>query len=155
MSAAATRSAVTANMQYCTFELDDNFLGIEVDRVQEILRYQRMTEVPLASSVISGLINLRGRIMTAIDLRRRIGLTPLDEERRPINVVIRREEEYVSLLVDRIGDVMRPPVEQFEPPPDNTDPRFLPLLRGVFKLEDRLLLILDTEKILDLDGYTS
>ena len=80
--------------QYCTFYLGRDFFGISVERVQEILRYQEMTEVPLSAPVIRGLINLRGQIMTAVDLRERVGLPPREDGRRPINVVIRRKGAY-------------------------------------------------------------
>lgn len=136
--------------QYCTFYLDGSFFGVEVGRVQEILRHQEMTPVPLAEGHIEGLINLRGQIMTAVDLRTRVALPPRGADAQPINVVIRRGEDPVSLLVDEIGDVIRPGHELFEEAPDNTDPRFRELLRGVYKLEDRLLLVLDVDRVLQM-----
>ena len=142
---------MSTDTQYCTFYLDDNFFGIEVDRVQEILRFQEMTEVPLSAPVIRGLINLRGQIMTAVDLRERVRLAPL-QDRRPINVVIRRKEGGVSLLVDEIGDVITPSDELFEAPPENVQPRIRELLKGVYKLDGRLLQILDTDKLMEFEG---
>src|SRR5438874_826198 len=91
--------------QYCTFYVDGHYFGLEVLNVQEIIRYQEMTRVPLAPSVVRGLINLRGQIVTAIDLRRRLGLTERPADQSPMNVVIRTDDEAVSLLVDEIGDV--------------------------------------------------
>src|SRR3569832_2681021 len=95
----------TAN-QYSTFYLDGLFFGIEVEKVQEVIRYQEMTRVPLASSVVQGLINLRGQIVTAIDLRRRLDLKPRPDGELPMNVVVRSDDGAVSLLVDEIGDVL-------------------------------------------------
>ena len=146
---------MSTETQFCTFYLDDGFFGINVDRVQEILRYQDMTEVPLSEPVIRGLINLRGQIMTAVDLRERIGLAPREDGKRPINVVIRRKEGGVSLLVDSIGDVMSPPEDLAEAPPENVNPRVRTLLQGVYKLDGRLLQILDPDKLLDFAGASA
>lgn len=143
---------MSGQKQYCTFFLDGAFFGIEVGEVQEILRYQEMTQVPLAAPVIRGLINLRGQIMTAIDLRERVQLPPLPEGRRPINVVIRRREGCVSLLVDEIGDVITPDENAFEATPENVRAQIREMLRGVYKLEGRLLQILDPQKLMDFEG---
>lgn len=136
--------------QYSTFFVGDLFFGIDVLQVQEVLRYQKMTRVPLAPDVIEGLINLRGQIVTAIDLRRRLGLQHRVDGENPMNMVVRTEDGAVSLLVDEIGDVLEVGPETFEPPPENVDPAVRPLIRGVHKLKDRLLLILDTGKAVDL-----
>lgn len=138
------------NRQYATFFVDGLFFGVEVLQVQEVLRYQEMTPVPLAPEVIEGLINLRGQIVTAVDMRRRLKLKPRAEGQTPMNTVVRTAEGAVSLLVDEIGDVLEVEAETFEAPPDNVDPAARELLRGVYKLKDRLLLILDTEKTIDL-----
>ena len=92
--------------QYCTFMLDQLFFGVEVLNVQEVFRYQEMTAVPLAAPAVRGLINLRGQIITAIDLRQRLQMAPLPEDKLPMNVVVRTQEGVVSLLVDEIGDVL-------------------------------------------------
>ncbi len=92
--------------QFCTFKLDELVFGVDVRLVQEVIKYQAMTEVPLASKVVRGLINLRGQIVTAIDLRRRLELKDSPSDRPPMNVVIRTDDEAVSLLVDEIGDVI-------------------------------------------------
>jgi len=107
----------TAN-QFCTFFLDGLFFGVEVQKVQEVIRYQEMTRVPLASRVVSGLINLRGQIVTAIDLRRRLGLPERPADTRPMNVVVRSDEGAISLLVDEIGDVQEVEQVAFERPPE-------------------------------------
>jgi purine-binding chemotaxis protein CheW len=136
--------------QYSTFFVGDLFFGVEVLRVQEVLRYQEMTRVPLAPDVVEGLINLRGQIVAAIDMRRRLELTPRAAGRTPLNMVVRSEDGVVSLLVDEIGDVLEVKSDSFEMPPDNVSGVARDLVQGVHKLKDRLLLILDTEKTIDL-----
>jgi len=132
--------------QFCTFYVDGLFFGIEVLSVQEVIRYQEMTRVPLASSVISGLINLRGQIVTAIDLRRRLVLHERTTDKLPMNVVIRTADGAVSLLVDEIGDVLDVDESTYERTPENLTGVARELVRGVYKLKEHLLLILDTEK---------
>ncbi|MGE0785669.1 MAG: chemotaxis protein CheW [Sandaracinaceae bacterium] len=128
--------------QYCTFHVSGLFFGVEVSLVQEVLRPQRMTHVPLAPDLIGGLLNLRGEIVTAIDLRRRLDLEASPEE--PMNVVLRRPNgAAVSLLVDRIGDVLDVPEATFEEPPVTLSGVTRALVRAICKLEDELLLILD------------
>ncbi|MGP8245429.1 MAG: chemotaxis protein CheW [Bryobacteraceae bacterium] len=152
----ATRQdlAAQASRQYATFFVDGLFFGIDVLEVQEVLRYQEMTRVPLAPEVIEGLINLRGQIVTAIDMRRRLGLRPRTGGRTPMNTVVRTEEGAVSLLVDEIGDVIAVDANTFERVPDNVTPEARELLQGVYKQKDRLLLILDTKKTTGIEGGT-
>jgi purine-binding chemotaxis protein CheW len=136
--------------QYCTFYLDGLFFGVEVMKVQEVLFYQRMTGVPLAPAVVRGLINLRGQIVTAIDMRRRLQLRERPDGEQPMNVVIKDEDGALSLLVDEIGDVLEVEEESFEPPPENLTGTTRALIRGAYKLEDRLLLVLDTDKTINM-----
>jgi len=109
-----------------------------------------MTRVPLAPEVVEGLINLRGQIVTAIDMRRRLRLRPRPEGLMPMSMVVRAADGAVSLLVDEIGDVLEVEAESFERPPDNLDAASRELIRGVYKLKDRLLLVLDTERTVDV-----
>src|SRR6516162_5028936 len=104
--------------QYCTFYADGHYFGLDVRRVQEITRYREMTRVPLAPPVVRGLINLRGQIVTAIDLRRRLELKDRPGDQLPVNVVVQTDDGAVSLLVDEIGDVLEVPEQAFEPAPD-------------------------------------
>jgi purine-binding chemotaxis protein CheW len=143
---------MSSEQQYCTFYLDGLFFGVEVRKVQEVIRYQEMTRVPLAPPVIKGLINLRGQIVTALDLRRRLELSQRPDGQLPMNVVVRTDEGAVSLLVDEIGDVLEVTDETFERPPETIDGVARELIRGVYKLRERLLLILDTEKAVHLGG---
>jgi len=136
--------------QFSTFFVADLFFGVDVLRVQEVLRDQPMTRVPRAPAAVEGLINLRGQIVTAIDLRRRLGLPPRAGDKVPMNVVLRTADGPVSLLVDEIGDVLDVDEAACERPPGNLDPVARDLIRGVYKLKDRLLLILDAERAVDL-----
>ncbi|MDR3460041.1 MAG: chemotaxis protein CheW [Verrucomicrobiae bacterium] len=136
--------------QFCTFFVNGLFFGVEVLKVQEVIRYQGMTRVPLAPATIQGLINLRGQIVTAIDLRRRLELPPRDAEQLPMNVVVRSEDGAVSLLVDEIGDVVEIQDDIFEHPPETLKGVARELVQGVYKLKAQLLLILDTEKTVNL-----
>jgi len=134
--------------QLCTFFLGGLCFGVDVTKIQEVIRYQEMTRVPLASDVVRGLINLRGQIVTAIDMRKRLDL-PIGQN-EPMNVVVRSDDGAVSLLVDDIGDVVEVEEAAFERPPETMPSRARALVRGVYKLNDRLLLVLDTEKAVDL-----
>lgn len=135
-------------LTYCTFRLGELFFGVEVLSVQEVIRFQQMTAVPLAPSVVSGLINLRGQVVTAIDLRRRLGMGDRDPQELPMNVVVRTDDGPVSLLVDEIGDVLDVDESIFEPAPETLEGVIRELVTGVFKLEGRLLLALDVDRAL-------
>ncbi|MBC8133461.1 MAG: chemotaxis protein CheW [Deltaproteobacteria bacterium] len=132
--------------QFCTFNVDRYTFGVEVHKVQEVIRFQHMTRVPLAPAIVRGLINLRGQIVTAIDLRHRIGLPPAPPEMPPMNVILRTEQGPVSLLVDKIGDVREVSRDLFERPPDTLRDIASDMIRGVYKLPDRLLIVIDPER---------
>ncbi|MFA9444670.1 chemotaxis protein CheW [Egicoccus sp. AB-alg6-2] len=136
--------------EYCTFRLDELTFGIEVHQVQEVIRPQVLTPVPRANGVVEGLINLRGQIVTAIDLRRRLELQDRPEGREAMNVVVRTAEGEVSFLVDEIGDVVQVDDASFETPPDTVQGVARELITGAYKLEDRLLLILDVPRTVQL-----
>jgi purine-binding chemotaxis protein CheW len=139
--------------QFCTFYLGTEYFGLDVLKVQEIIRYQEMTPVPLAHPVVRGLINLRGQIVTAIDLRRRLDLPDRAAGTLPVNVVVQTDDGAVSLLVDEIGDVLEVSDRQFERPPETLRGLARDLIRGAYKLPDRLLLILDTDRTVSLTGH--
>jgi purine-binding chemotaxis protein CheW len=136
--------------QFCTFYVDGHYVGIDVVEVQEVIRYQEMTHVPLASPEITGLINLRGQIVTAVDLRRRFGMPDRPEGQLPMNVVVRTQEGSVSLLVDEIGDVLDVDDRTFERPPETLDSATRRLVKGAYKLDGALLLVLETERAVGL-----
>lgn len=131
--------------QFCTFSLKDQLFGVPVQRVQEVIRYQETTRVPLVPQVIRGLINLRGQIVMAVDLRRRLGIEEHGPDIVPVNVVVRTTEGPVSLLVDCIGDVVEVEDTTFEEPPQTLSENMRQLITGVHKLESGLMHVLDTE----------
>ncbi len=141
--------------QLCTFYLDQFCFGIYVVEVQEVFRFQEMTSVPLAPKVISGLINLRGQIITAINLRLRFEMEPSTTGRPPMNVVIGANGEITSLLVDQIGDVIDISDDCFEPAPESMEEGIKDLISGVYKLPDKLLLVLDTKKVVQFQAVAA
>lgn len=148
MSEHAGTENPTGTRQYATFSVEGLFFGVEVLKVQEVLRFQEMTPVPRAARVIEGLINLRGAIVTAFDMRHRLGLHDRADGEMPMNMVLRHDDGAVSLLVDEIGDVIEVSKDDFEPPPETIDETAREVLEGVYKLPNRLLLVLSTEKVL-------
>lgn len=141
---------MASTQQFCTFLLDGHVFGTPVPKVQEVIQHQEMTRVPLAPEVVSGLINLRGQIVSAIDLRRRLGLEDRPVGQLPMNVVVRTHDGAVSLLVDEIGDVIEVEEETLESPPETLQGFAREVVSGVYKLSGRLLLALDIDKIVDL-----
>src|SRR5215831_18306196 len=127
----------------CSFVVGDLLFGVDVMHVQEVVRQHALTPIPLAPPAIRGLMNLRGNIVAAIDLRERLGFGPSDGAGALANVILRSEHDSVSLLVDEIGDVLAVSAEQFERPPDTLRGRARELIVGAYKLPDRLLLVLD------------
>ena len=141
--------------QLCTFNVDDLLFGVEVTQVQEVLRFQPMTRVPLAAGTIRGLINLRGQIVTAIDLRACLGIGPRAADVLPMNVVIRGSEGSVSLLVDEIGDVIEVSSDSFEPPPSTMKALHRNMIIAVCKLPKQLLMVLAPERALAASALLS
>jgi purine-binding chemotaxis protein CheW len=132
--------------QFCTFYLEKLLFGVELKSVQEVIRALEMTKVPLAPAVVSGLINLRGQIVTAIDLRLRLAMAERPADQLPMNVVVRTDDGAFSLLVDEIGDVVEVEEKTFEPPPETLRGPVRSMILGVHKQNDRLLHALDIEK---------
>jgi purine-binding chemotaxis protein CheW len=143
--ASARSELMEASGQFVTFFVADLFFGVDVLQVKEVLRFQAMTPIPKAPGAIEGLINLRGQIVTAIDMRRRLGLPRRNGNRSPMNIVIRTSDGVVSLLVDEIGDVLDMDVSSYERTPESLDPATRELIHGVYKLKDDLLLVLDAD----------
>jgi purine-binding chemotaxis protein CheW len=135
--------------QYATFEVDDQLFGVPVAIVQEVLSFSEYTPVPLAPKAVGGLFNLRGQVIAAVDLRVQLGLPPRDLDGPAMNVIVRTEDESVSLLVDRIGEVVDLHEDAFEPPPDTLHGPLRELINGAFKLDGRLMLALDTARATD------
>jgi purine-binding chemotaxis protein CheW len=135
--------------QLATFSVDGYLFGVEVAAVQEVIRYQPMTRVPLAPAALVGLINLRGQVITAVDLRRRLGFGDRAAGELPMDVIVRTRDGLVSLLVDRIGDVVDVVEEAFEEPPETLLGSARELIRGAYKLDGALLLLLDVQGVVE------
>ncbi|HLZ40515.1 MAG TPA: chemotaxis protein CheW [Candidatus Sulfotelmatobacter sp.] len=138
--------------QFCTFFLDGQFFGAPADNVQEVIQFQPITRVPLARPVIAGLMNVRGQIVSVLDLRRRLGMPERSYCSLPVNVVVHARDSVVSLLVDEIGDVIELPEDTFESPPATLHGPIRDVLRRIYKLPGRLLLVLDIDRLLNLEN---
>lgn len=149
MSTSTVASTRTAE-QYCTFWVADLFFGVSVDEVQEVLRHQPMTPVPRAHEAVTGLINLRGQIVTAVDLRKRLGLPARPVDQVPMNVIVRSRGEVVSLLVDDIGDVIDTAGVDAQPAPSNMPRDVQDVVREVRPLPDAILLVLEADRAVDV-----
>lgn len=143
-----------AHLQLCTFRVDDLHFGVDVLHVQEVFQYQELTHVPLAPPSVVGLINLRGQIVTAIDMRRRLQLPAgTKEEDSSMNVVLNQGDSIVSLLVDAIGDVVEVDDGSFEPPPETLDETTKSMVKSICKQQKQLLLVLDANTVVGRGLY--
>ncbi|WP_181313172.1 chemotaxis protein CheW [Nocardioides campestrisoli] len=143
-------ASAEAAPQYCTFVVDGLLFGVRVQEVQEVLRFQPLTPVPLAADSVRGLLNLRGQIVTAVCLRRCLSRPLREGDDLPLNVVVRSRGEAVSLLVDEVGDVVDTTGFDLLPPPANLPPAVRDLLEGVIALPDSILLVLDFDRAVDV-----
>jgi purine-binding chemotaxis protein CheW len=134
----------------CTFTVGDLTFGVDVGEVQEVIRFQRLTPVPLADHALRGLINLRGHVVPAIDLRRKLHLSDR-QDHLPINIVIRTDDGLVSLLVDEILDVVEVDPDNYEPHPETVCGPVWQLIDSIYKLPERLLLVLDIERAVSVN----
>lgn len=134
--------------QFVTFSVGSLSFGVNVEQVQEIIRNQPITPVPLAPKIVRGVVNLRGQIITAIDMRALLKLADFDPDKSPMNVVIRTGGEVLSLLVDRIGDVVDVSHSLFETTPETVPTHISQIVKGIFKLEHQLLFELDVSSYL-------
>ena len=145
-----TSQLTATTEQLCTFWVDDLFFGVAVEEVQEVLRHQPMTPVPRADDAVTGLINLRGQIVTAVDLRVRLGLPARDAEKLPMNVIVRSRGEVISILVDDIGDVIDTAGVEPQPAPSTLPREVQDVVRGVRPLPESILLVLDADRAVDV-----
>jgi len=144
-----------ATCQFATFEVDGTLFGVEVGHVQEVLSFSEYTAVPLAPAAIGGLFNLRGQVIAAVDMRVRLGLPRHAMDGPVMNVILRGDDEPVSLLVDKIGEVIELDDEGFEPPPDTLSGKARELVKGTYKVDDRLMLALDVNAAIDTGATAS
>jgi purine-binding chemotaxis protein CheW len=136
--------------EYVTVMIGEQLFGLPIARVQDVFMPQRLTRVPLAPADIAGVLNLRGRIVTAIDMRCRLGLPPRAEPRPPMAVGIECNGESYGLLIDTVGEVLKLADDSREINPVNLDRRLAHVAAGVHRLEGQLLVILDVDRVLDI-----
>ena len=144
-----------SSRQFVTFEVDGQLFGVEVHTVQEVLSYNEYAPVPLAPPAVGGLFNLRGQVIAAVDLRVQLGLARQALQGPVMNVILRGDGEPVSLLVDKIGEVVDLEETAFEPPPDTLSGPTRELVTGTFKMDGRLLLALDVRQAVDTHRVTT
>lgn len=135
---------------FVTMTVAGQLFGIPVLTVQDVLGEQRITRVPLAPPEVAGTLNLRGRIVTAIDMRQRLGLPARPPEQHGMSVVVDRDGELYSLVVDAVGEVLRLEVEQYERNPATLDPVWRDVSTGVYRLDDNLMVVLDVRRLLEI-----
>ncbi|HEY0220289.1 MAG TPA: chemotaxis protein CheW [Afipia sp.] len=140
----------TGVTEYVTAMIGGQLFGMPISRVQDVFMPERMTRVPLASDDVAGVLNLRGRIVTAIDMRARLGLPKSDEGRPPMAVGVDRRGESYGLLIDSIGEVLKLADDSREMNPVNLDPRMAKVAGGVHRLEGQLLVVLDVDRVLEI-----
>lgn len=140
------------SQEFVTVVIGGQLFGIPVLAVQDVLGPQKITRVPLAPPEIAGALNLRGRIVTAVDVRRRLNLPPRPAEDEGMSVVVEHKGEAYSLLIDSVGEVLSVPLAAFERNPATLNSRWREVSGGVFRLEGKLLVVLEVERLLDFSG---
>jgi purine-binding chemotaxis protein CheW len=136
--------------EYVTATIGGQLFGLPISRVQDVFVPDQLTRVPLAHPEIAGMLNLRGRIVTAIDMRRRLGLAPLDDGKTRMAVGIENKGESYGLLIDAVGEVLKLPASSREDNPVNLDARLARVSAGVHRLEGSLMVVLDVDRVLDV-----
>jgi purine-binding chemotaxis protein CheW len=148
---AKTGTASAGEREFVTVRIGEQLFGVEVTHIHEVFQPQAVSPVPLAKPEIAGVLNLRGRIVTTVCARRRLGLPPRPEgSRAPMAVGIDKNGESYGILVDAVDEVMKLSDKDYEDAPVNMDPRWASVSRGVYRLDGRLLVALDVERLLDL-----
>lgn len=150
--AAGTGMAVAnGQAEYVTFRLVDQWLGVPVMGVQEVLTAQRIARIPMAPEAIAGFLNLRGQIVTALDLRRTLGLDARAPEAEVMNVVVRHEGELFAFMVDEVGDVVSVTEQSVQPTPASLDARWRTACVGIVRRDEDLLMILSVNEVIRLE----
>jgi purine-binding chemotaxis protein CheW len=152
MDQGTTENASENVTEYVTALIGEQLFGLPISRVQDVFMLDRLTRVPLAPPEIAGVLNLRGRIVTAIDMRSRLGLGKRDHDGRPMAIGIEFNGESYGLLIDTIGEVLKVADDTREANPVNLDPRLARVSAGVHQLEGQLLVVLDVDRVLDKGG---
>ncbi len=132
---------------YVTVYIENQLFGIPIDRVQDILVTEDIAMVPLSPSEVAGVINLRGRIVTVIDVRKKLGLPAIDEKKK-MCVTVEKGHELYSLMVNSVGSVLSIPIDTLEPQPNTLDSRWSSVCLGVVRLENEIMIVLDVDTLL-------
>ena len=136
--------------EYVTALIGGQLFGLPISRVQDVFMPERVTRVPLASGEIAGVLNLRGRIVTVINMRARLGMPKNEDGKAPMAVGVDLRGESYGLLIDQIGEVLRLPDEGRQENPVNLDPRMAKLAGGVYRLDGQLMVVLDVDRVLEI-----
>src|SRR4051812_19038944 len=147
ITSAVTKGA-SKQMEFVTVSVAGQLLGLPINRVHDVFVVSEMTTVPLAPSEIAGLLNLRGRVVTAVSLRRRLGMSDAENSDRRMAVGLENQGEAYGLLVDEVGEVLKLAPDAMQPNPVHMERRWVGLSQGVHQLQDRLLIILDVDAVL-------
>jgi purine-binding chemotaxis protein CheW len=150
-SQTGTASSADGNADFVTVVIGEQLFGIPISLVQDVFQPQRITCVPLSHPDIAGILNLRGRIVTAIDCRSRLGLGPRADSGPRMAVGIEHQSESYGLVIDRVGEVLSLSPQQFEANPANLDPKWRGVSKGVYRLDGKLMIVLDVTSLLDLE----
>lgn len=142
------QDAQSDSEEFVTVMIGDQWFGIPVLTVQDVLGPQHIAPIPLAPPEVAGSLNLRGRIVTALDPRVRLGLPKRDDEKSGMSVVVEHEGELYSLLIDTVGDVLNLPADRFERNPTTLDTRWREISAGIYRLDERLLIVMDVARLL-------
>lgn len=138
-----------ATKQFSTFEVGGQLLGIGVLDVQDILNPMHITPIPLAGQDVAGLLNLRGRIVTAIDMRQKLGLDRFENRSSCMSIVVEKNDELYSLLVDKVRDVIDVPESSYESNPANLEEVWAGISNGVYRLDGEILVAIDVNRLLE------
>jgi purine-binding chemotaxis protein CheW len=149
--AAGDPKGLGVTIEYVTVMVGDQIFGLPIDRVHDVFIASALTDVPLSPREIVGLLNLRGRVVTAMCLRRRLGLPDGENDGRNMAIGLEHQGESYGLLVDQVGEVMKLSADTHEANPVHMDPRWVKLSRGVHRLDEKLLIILDVDAVLSLE----
>lgn len=138
------------SQDFVTMTIADQLFGIPVLTVQDVLGSQRITRIPLAPPEVAGALNLRGRIVTAMDVRRRLDLPAREQGKSGMSVVVDHNGELYSLIVDSVGEVLSLPNDAFERNPATLDPKWREVSAGIYRLDGKLLVVLEVSRLLDI-----
>ena len=144
-------TAADGSTELVTVTIAGQLLGIPVLSVHDVLGPQKMTHIPLASNSVAGTLNLRGRIVTAIDVRKRLGLPARADDDPGMSVVVEHDQEPYSLIIDAVGDVLSVPSSAYEQNPATLDPKWRDISGGIYRLEGELLVVLKVERLLNFE----